>query len=222
MRYLVGEAGIRQIIDIGTGIPAAGNVHEVAHAITPGVRVAYVDNDPIVHVHASALLTGSGATAIVLADVREPEAILTDLQVRALIDVSEPVALLLVAILHFVTDKEGPTKIVSIFRDALPVGSYLALSHATGDFRPHTAARAAAVYDRATSPLTLRSRDEIAAMFAGFEMVDPGLVQLPLWRPDRRPPRDLTKIMGYCGLGRKTSASAANPAPGPASPAAED
>ncbi len=157
VRYLVGAAGIRQIIDIGTGIPAAGNVHEVAHAITPGVRVAYVDNDPIVHVHASALLTGSGATAIVLADVREPEAILADPQVRELIDVSEPVALLLVAILHFVTDKEGPTKIVSIFRDALPVGSYLALSHATGDFRPHTAARAAAVYQRATSPLTLRA-----------------------------------------------------------------
>ncbi len=209
VRYLVGAAGIRQIIDIGTGIPAAGNVHEVARAVAPGVRVAYVDNDPIVHVHASALLTGSGATSIVLADVREPEVILTDPGVRALIDFSEPVALLLVAVLHFVTDAEDPPGIAAIFRDALPAGSYLALSHATGDFRPDAAARAAAVYDRATSPLTLRSRAEIGALFGGFEMVDPGLVQLPLWRPDRRPPRDLSKIMGYCGVGRKTRTGAA-------------
>ncbi len=206
VRFLVAEAGIRQIIDIGTGIPAAGNVHEIAQAITPNVRVAYVDNDPIVHVHANALLTGSGATAIVLADVREPEIILTDPQVRALIDFTEPVALLLVAIMHFVSDAEDPAGIIEVFREALAPGSYLALSHATGDFHPQAAARAAAVYDRATAPLALRSRAQIAALFSGFEMVDPGVVQLPRWRPGRRPPRDLSKIMGYCGLGRKTSA----------------
>jgi hypothetical protein len=209
VRFLVGECGIRQIIDIGTGIPAAGNVHEIAQAIAPDVRVAYVDNDPIVHVHASALLTGSGATAIVLADVREPETILTDPKVQALIDFTEPVALLLVAVLHFVTAAEDPAGIAAVFRDALPEGSYLALSHATGDFRPEAAGRAAAVYDRATSPLTLRSRSQIAALFDGFEIVDPGVVQLPLWRPDRRPPRDLSKIMGYCGVGYKTSAGVA-------------
>jgi S-adenosyl methyltransferase len=203
VRFLVAEAGIRQIIDIGTGIPAAGNVHEIAHQIAPEVRVVYVDNDPIVHVHASALLTGSGTTRIVLADVREPELIITDPSVRELIDFDEPAALLLVAVLHFVTDGEDPPAIVAAFRNALPTGSYLALSHATADFRSEAASRAAAVYDRATASLTLRSHDEIASLFEGFGLVSPGLVQLPLWRPGQRPPRDLSKIMGYCGVGRK-------------------
>src|SRR3984957_11817503 len=108
VRYLVGEAGIRQIIDIGTGIPAAGNVHEVAAQVAPGTRVAYVDNDPIVHVHANALLTGRGDTSIVLADLRDPQAILGHPKVRELINPAEPAALLLVAILHFVTDEETP------------------------------------------------------------------------------------------------------------------
>jgi hypothetical protein len=157
VRFLVKEAGIRQIIDIGTGIPTAGNVHEVARDIAPGTRVVYVDNDPIVHVHANALLTGSGTTRIVLADLRRPERILADPQVRATIDFGEPVALLLVAILHFITDDEGPGRIVATLRDALPPGSYLALSHVTGDFRTEAARQAAAVYDQATSTVTLRS-----------------------------------------------------------------
>jgi hypothetical protein len=135
VRYLVRDAGIRQIIDIGTGIPAAGNVHEVAQQAAPDVRVAYVDNDPIVHVHADALLTGTGITSIVLADLRDPEAILGHPQIRELIDFTDPVALLLIAILHFITDEEGPAGIVATLRDALAPGSYLALSHATGDFR---------------------------------------------------------------------------------------
>ena len=108
MRFLAGEAGIRQFIDVGTGIPSAGNVHEVAGQVAPGTRVAYVDNDPIVHVHANALLTGSGTTSIVLADLREPETILAHPKVRALIDFTQPVALLLVAILHFITDAGEP------------------------------------------------------------------------------------------------------------------
>jgi S-adenosyl methyltransferase len=125
VRFLVGEAGIRQITDIGTGIPAAGNVHEVAREMAPDVRVIYVDNDPIVHVHASALLTGTGSTRIVLADLREPETILGHPKVRELIDFRQPVAVLLVAILHFITDDENPERIVAAFRDALPLGSYL-------------------------------------------------------------------------------------------------
>ena len=124
VRFLVGEAGIRQIIDIGTGIPAAGNVHEVAREMAPDVRVIYVDNDPIVHVHASALLTGTGSTRIVLADLREPATILAHPRVRELIDFSQPVALLLVAILHFITDDANPGQIIATFRDALPLGSY--------------------------------------------------------------------------------------------------
>ena len=119
VRFLAGEAGIDQIIDIGTGIPTAGNVHQVAEEIAPGTRVVYVDNDPIVHVHANALLTGTGATSIVLADLREPEVILAHPKVRELIDFSRPVALLLVAILHFITDAEDPAGILAAFGDAL-------------------------------------------------------------------------------------------------------
>ncbi len=165
-------------------------------AIAPGVRVAYVDNDPIVHVHASALLTGSGATAIVLAALHEPGTILAHPQITELIDFGEPVGLLLVAVLHFVTDRENPAAIVATLRDALP-GSYLALSHATGDFRTHKAATAAAVYDHATSALTLRSHAQIARFLDGFDILDPGLVQLPLWRPDAKPPRDASAVLGY-------------------------
>jgi S-adenosyl methyltransferase len=206
VRFLAGQAGIRQIIDIGTGIPAAGNVHEVAAQVAPGTRVAYVDNDPIVHVHANALLTGSGTTSIVLADLREPEAIVAHPKVRALIDFSQPVALLLVAILHFITEKENPARILSVFRDALPTGSYLAMSHATADFRPVAAQHAAAIYDQATSPVTLRTRAQVAALFQGWDLVEPGLVQVPLWRPDGKRPRqrELDRVWVYGGVARKS------------------
>jgi S-adenosyl methyltransferase len=205
VRFLVGEAGIRQILDIGTGIPSAGNVHQVAEEIAPGTRVVYVDNDPIVHLHASALLTGSGATRIVLADLREPDVILAHPKVRERIDLREPVALLLVAILHFITDGEDPRGILAAFREALSPGSFLALSHGTRDFHaPDTVGQAAAVYDRATAPLVLRSHAEISGFFDGFSLVDPGLVQVPLWRPEGKPPRpkDLAKVAIYGGVGR--------------------
>jgi hypothetical protein len=206
VRYLAGEAGIRQIIDVGTGIPAAGNVHEVAAQIAPGTRVAYVDNDPIVHVHANALLTGSGTTSIVLADLRDPGAILAHPKVRALIDFSRPVGLLLVAIVHFITATEDPARIVAAFREALPAGSYLVLSHATADFRQDAARTAASVYDQATSTVTLRTHAQVAAFFDGWDLVEPGLVQVPLWRPDGKPPRpqDLGKVWVYGGVARKS------------------
>jgi len=203
VRFLVCERGIRQILDIGTGIPSAGNVHEVAQQFDPGVRVVYVDNDPIVHVHAQALLTGAGPTGIVLADLREPEIILTHPAVTELIDFSQPVAVLLIAILHFLTEDEDPARIVATFRDFMANGSYLALSHATADLRPEVAANAAAVYDRATSRATLRSHAEVSAFFDGLDLEEPGLVQVPRWRPDQRPPRNLDKIWIYGGVGRK-------------------
>jgi hypothetical protein len=206
VRYLVGEAGIRQIIDVGTGIPTVGNVHEVAQQTDPGVRVAYVDNDPIVHVHANALLTGHGNTSIVLADLRDPGAILDHPKVRELIDFDEPAAVLLVAILHFITDEEGPGRIVTAFRDALAPGSYLALSHGTADFHDQAIADAGtAVYSRATAPLVLRGHAQVAALFEGWELIEPGVVQVPLWRPDGKPPRprELAKIGIYGGVGRK-------------------
>jgi S-adenosyl methyltransferase len=208
VRYLAAEAGIRQIIDIGTGIPAAGNVHEIAARLAPGTRVAYVDNDPIVHVHANALLADTGTTSIVLADLRDPRAILAHPGVTALIDFTQPVALLLVAIVHFLTDRDDPGRNIATLRDAMPPGSYLALSHGTADFHPPgTARRAGQAYDKAAAPLVLRTRAQVAAFFDGFDLIEPGLVQAPLWRPDGTPPRpkDLTKIGIYAGVGRKTS-----------------
>lgn len=205
VRYLVGEAGIRQIIDVGTGIPAAGNVHEVAHQVSPGVRVAYVDNDPIVHVHASALLTGQGSTSIVLADLRDPEGILTHPGVRELIDFNEPVALLLIAIMHFITDDDDPRRIISSFHGTFAPGSYLALSHATADFHSYAVTSGTVkVYDNATAPLRWRSHTEVTALFDGWDLIDPGVVQVPLWRPERVPPRarDLAKIAMYGGVGQ--------------------
>jgi hypothetical protein len=204
VRFLVGEAGIRQIIDIGTGIPAAGNVHQVAGESAPDTRVVYVDNDPIVHVHANALLTGSGTTSIVLADLREPDVFLDHPKTRALIDFSEPVGLLLVAILHFITEAENPARILAALRKALPEGSYLVLSHATGDLRPDAAQNAAAVYDGATSTVTLRSKPEVVALFDGWDLIEPGVVQVPLWRPGgKRPrPKELGKAWVYGGVGR--------------------
>ena len=200
VRFLADEAGIRQFLDVGTGIPTAGNVHEVAGQVAPEARVVYVDNDPIVNVHANALLTGVGTTGIVLADLRDPKAILSHPTTRRLIDFGEPVALLLVAVLHFIKDDEHPAELVATLRDALPPGSYLALSHATGDFRSAAAADAVTVYNQATSPVTLRSHNQIAALFSGFDLVEPGLVQLPLWRPDGELPLNMNKLWIYGGV----------------------
>ena len=169
----------------------------------------YVNNYPIVHVHANALLTGSGTTSIVLADLRDPGAILAHPKVGGLIDFTQPVALLLVAILHFVTDEENPAGIVATLRDAVAPGSYLALSHATPDFHPPGATSlAAAAYKNATAPLVFRTIEQVAAFFDGFDLVDPGLVQAPLWRREgsQPRPRDLDKIGIYAGVGRKAPA----------------
>jgi hypothetical protein len=204
VRYLVREAGIRQFLDIGTGIPTAGNVHEVAGKADATTRVVYVDNDPIVNVHANALLTGGGTTGIVLADLRDPAAILAHPTVRHLIDFGEPVALLLIAILHFIRDDEDPAGIVATLRDALPPGSYLAMSHVTGDFRGEAAASVVDVYKNATSSGNLRSREQVEALFEGWDLLEPGVVQCPLWRPEEPPPVNLDKLWIYGAVGRKS------------------
>jgi hypothetical protein len=191
VRFLAGEAGIRQFLDVGTGIPTAGNVHEVAGRVAPDARVVYVDNDPIVNVHANALLTGAGTTGIVLADLRDPKAILSHPTTRRLINFDEPVALLLIAVLHFVKDEEHPAELVATLRDALP-----------GDFRSKAAADAMGVYNQATSSVTLRSHNQISAFFSGFELVEPGLVQSPLWRPDGDLPVNMDKLWIYGGVAR--------------------
>jgi hypothetical protein len=201
VRYVVGS-GVRQILDIGTGLPTAPNVHEVAQEVAPDVRIAYVDNDPIVNTYANALLSRSGATSIVLADLRDPRAVVDHPDVRRVIDFGQPVALLLVAILHFLTEAERPEQVVATLRDELPAGSLLVLSHATGDFAERSEAQD--VYKQATATLNLRSHAEVERFFDGFELVEPGLVQVPFWRPDAPPPVRSGEIGFYGGVARKT------------------
>ncbi|NDZ79499.1 SAM-dependent methyltransferase [Streptomyces sp. SID10853] len=201
VRHVVGS-GVRQILDVGTGLPTSPNVHETAQEVASDVRIAYVDNDPIVNAHADALLSRSGATSVVLGDLRDPRAILDHPEVRRVIDFDEPVAVLLIAVLHFLTDAEQPARVVATLRDALPAGSFLVLSHATGDFADRRGAQA--VYTNATATLNLRPRAEVERFFDGFELVEPGLAQVPFWRPDAPPPAGADEIGFYGGVARKT------------------
>ncbi|MFF6996444.1 SAM-dependent methyltransferase [Streptomyces sp. NPDC008313] len=207
VQHLV-RAGVRQFIDLGSGIPTQGNVHEVARTAAPGSRVVYVDNDPVAVAHSSSLLADNPDAAIVGADIRRPADVLGSPQVRRLIDFDRPVALLMITILHFITPQENPAGLVATFRDALPGGSWLALSHATDEDRPDTAAAVSQLYrSKATSPVTPRSREEITGFFDGFELQEPGLVHLPLWRPgpDDEVPDNPSEYWAYAGLGRKMS-----------------
>jgi hypothetical protein len=183
-RYLAADAGLRQFLDIGTGIPAAGNTHEVAQRVAPDTRVVYVDNDPVVLLHAEALLrsTAEGATDYVQADLRDPGTILD--RAAALLDFGQPVAVMLLGVLHLIQDAEDPWGIVARLMAAMPPGSYLAISHPAIDIH-QSQANAQRVYnERVATPQTLRTREQVARFFAGLEMVDPGLVQVHQWRPD--------------------------------------
>jgi len=205
VRHLT-EQGIRQFLDVGTGIPSAGNTHEIAQRLAPDARVAYLDNDPIVLVHGRALLAGatSGSVSVLQADLREPKAILADPAVRELLDLDRPVALLLFAILHFIDEADDPYGIVRTLVDALPSGSYLALSHGTADFTtPEQAAKGPAVYRNATAQLTMRSHDQVLRFFDGLELQEPGLVTAPLWRPDQDPQTTDAQVGIWAGVGRK-------------------
>ncbi|GAB1331334.1 SAM-dependent methyltransferase [Streptomyces sennicomposti] len=205
VRFLV-ESGVRQFIDLGSGIPTQGNVHEVAQAACPGARVVYVDNDPVAVAHSEALLADNPDATIVTGDIRDPAGILAAPRLRELIDFDQPVAVLMITILHFITPQEDPAGIVAAFREALPADGWLALTHATDEDRPDTAAAVGQLYrDRATSPVTARSRAEIESLFTGFELVEPGLVYVPLWRPDRAEevPDNPSQYWVYAGVGRK-------------------
>jgi S-adenosyl methyltransferase len=212
VRFLTREAGIRQFIDLGSGLPTQGNVHEIAQAIAPAARVVYVDNDAMVVTHSRALLAGDN-TAAIQADLREPDVILGHPEVRELIDFDQPVALLLLAILHFIPDEENPFGILARFRDALPTGSHLAISHGTRDLPVRSdmsdaemaemGARAERLYQLTTASMVTRTRAEVERFFDGFDLVDPGLVEIQRWRPE-----DQDSLPGgfYGGVGRKRSA----------------
>jgi hypothetical protein len=204
VRYIA-ESGIRQIIDIGTGIPTSPNTHELAHAVSPDVRVAYIDNDPIVATHAGARLTGTGNTGFFLGDMREPRSIIEHPTIGKLIDFDQPVALMLVSVMHFVTEEQDPAGMLAAYREVLPAGSLLVLSHATGDFHADHVDEVLEVYKKASASLTARSHAEVLALFDGFDLLEPGLVQVPLWRPDGPDPdpAEVRRISVYGGVGRK-------------------
>ena len=206
-RYLAAEAGVRQFLDIGTGIPTGDNTHEVAQRAAPDSRVVYVDNDPIVLLHAQALLrsTPEGATDYLQADLRDPATILD--RAAGLLDFGQPVALMLLGVLHLIQDAEDPWGIVARLMAALPAGSYLTISHPAIDIH-HTQANAQRVYnERVATPQTLRTREQVARFFTGLELVEPGLVQVHQWRPD---PGDFAPegtVSAHGGVARKAGSS---------------
>ncbi|GAA3846739.1 SAM-dependent methyltransferase [Streptomyces phyllanthi] len=205
VRYAAGE-GITQFLDIGSGIPTSGSVHEVARSVRPGARVMYVDNDPVAVAHSQAVLEGDEDADVLAADLRKPQDILKNLQVRGLIDLNRPVAVLLVAILHFVEDADDPYGAVTELRDALAPGSLLVVSHASYEGIPLPRERAEGavdVYKDIRNPLIMRSREEIARFFEGYDMVEPGLVSTARWRPDTAPEdEDPYAFAGFAGVGR--------------------
>ncbi|MFJ8105946.1 SAM-dependent methyltransferase [Streptomyces sp. NPDC096132] len=205
VRWAAGQ-GITQFLDVGSGIPTFGNVHEVAQAARPGARVVYVDHDPVAVAHSQAVLEGNEDADVVAADLRKPQDILGSARVRDLIDFDRPVALLLVAILHFVEDADDPYAAVAELGAALAPGSVLVLSHASYEGIPLPQKRAegaVGVYKDIRNPLIMRSRDEIARFFEGYDMVEPGLVPMPEWRPETAPEdEDPYAFSGFAGVGR--------------------
>jgi hypothetical protein len=181
---LMADQGIRQFIDLGTGIPTSPSVHELARAIQPDARVLYVDNDPVVTVHNRALLVKDENVKALQADIRDPGSILGSPELRELIDFRQPVGLLLVAVLHFVRDQEEPLDIVRAFTSRITPGSYLALSHITSDGTdPNVMATIHDAYANASAPAVFRTEAEINAFFSGFKLVQPGLVDVTRWTP---------------------------------------
>jgi trans-aconitate methyltransferase len=206
VRFLA-ESGIRQFVDIGSGLPTQGNVHEIAHQVAPDARVVYVDMEPVVLTHGQALLACTPGVEVIREDARHTDDIVNNPALRRLIDFDQPVAVLMLAVLHFVGDVDDPPEIVARLRAAMAPGSYLAVSHVTADFDADRRVRdAGAVYEKATYQITLRGRAEVMRLFDGFDLVDPGLTTLSLWRPDPMTsvPPDAERQWCYAGVGRKT------------------
>ncbi len=202
VRYLLG-AGVRQFVDLGSGIPTQENVHEIAQRGDPGARVVYVDNDPVAVAHSKHILSGDPLTTVIGADLRDPEAVLGHPDVAALVDFSQPVGLLMVTVLHFVPDSDDPAAIVGRFARALTPGSFLVISHVTHEAAPGKAAEIQDLYKNTSAAVHTRTNAEIARFFAGFDLVEPGLVYLPAWRPDGPPPAHPERAWFYAGVGRK-------------------
>ncbi|GGP80842.1 SAM-dependent methyltransferase [Saccharothrix coeruleofusca] len=207
VRYLLGQ-GVRQFLDLGSGIPTVGNVHEIAQSVDPAARVVYVDVDAVAVAHSRAILAGNPLVNVLQTDVRDVPSVLKSPEVAELLDFDRPVGVLMVALLHFMPDDQDPHGMVAAYRDAVPPGSYLAMSHAgyeEGEWDPAWD-EARGEYDRGVTRLAYRTRHEVEALFDGFELVEPGVARLPLWRPDS--PDDLddnaAHFLGFGGVGRKS------------------
>jgi hypothetical protein len=181
VRFMLDE-GVRQFLDIGSGIPTAGNVHEIAQQTAPESRIVYVDHDPVAVAHSELLLQDNPRAGVIQADLRRPEEILGAPVLRELLDLSRPVGVLMAAVLHFVAPEEKPELLIGRLREQLAPGSYLMISHGTGTGRPAPFAEAAELY-RTAAPITFRDHDKIRALFDGWDIVEPGIVWLPEWRP---------------------------------------
>ena len=202
VRYLVGQAGIRQFLDIGTGLPTADNTHQVAQREAPDSRIVYVDNDPIVLLHAQALLksTRQGACDFIQADLHDPDAILAG--AARTLDFGQPVALMLLAILQFIPDEQDPVGLVARLVAGLPPGSYLVISHPTDDFNPNRGESIKRYNERVADQATLRDQAETTRFFAGLDLVEPGVVPVAKWRPDSDHLASMPSSM-WCGVARK-------------------
>ena len=202
IRYLAGEEGIRQFLDIGTGLPTADNTHQVAQREAPDSRIVYVDNDPIVLLHAQALLksTREGACDYIQADLHDPDAIVAG--AARTLDFGQPVALMLLAILQFIPDEEDPAGLVSRLVAALPSGSYLVISHPTDDFNPNRGESIKRYNERVADQATLRDQAGTTRFFAGLDLVEPGVVPVAQWRPDSDYLASMPSSM-WCGVARK-------------------
>jgi len=205
VRHLCGQ-WISQFLDLGSGIPTVGNVHEVARAALPAPRVVYVDHDPVAVAHGQALLAGAPGAAAVLGDVRDPTAVLHSPPRTGLLDPGRPIGVLMIALLHFVFDEDGPNDIIAGYLDAFAPGSHLAVTHARAD-ASQGVRDAAKVYDRSRSPVRLRTAAEVRGLFDGLTLVDPGVVAIPRWRPDpvddRGTPVEDDDYPGFAALGRR-------------------
>lgn len=194
------DAGIRQFVDIGSGLPARGNVHEVAQEIAPDSRVVYIDNDPIVLAHGRALLADNRSTTVLTGDLRDVDELLDRPELRELVDLSQPVAVLMVAVLHFVSDEQAAAAVQAVHKRLAP-GSFLLISHSTAEGNPQRAAEAAKTWDKTASGIRLRGRAAVEGFFDGWELLEPGVDFVPLWRPEGST-HDSTRWM-YAGVGRK-------------------
>ncbi len=206
VRHLA-DAGITQFLDIGSGIPTAGNVHEIAQGIDPAITVLYADIDPVAVAHAKAILAGNERAGAIEADLRKPEELLARVRETGLVDFGKPVGVLLVAVLHLLADSDRPVEKVAELRSTVPVGSYVAISHLTSETRPEDAAQLrASAADGSRVGIHFRPRAAIEAMFDGWELVEPGVVELPLWRPESERDHHETpgRSLGLAGVGRKS------------------